>query len=188
MSYSVVFFDLETTGLNTSGCDIIQIAAVSGNQTFNAYTVPRCNISKKARKVHGLSVDNGALFHRGFFKPTFELYYALDSFINFLGCFRRPVYLAAHNAKRFDAPVLTRLLEEFFLLENFWGEVDSFLDTLLLSKMLYPGLESYSQQSLVDVFLDQTYNAHDALEDAKMLQELYYNWQPHRNDVWNALI
>nr|XP_057932434.1 uncharacterized protein LOC131131605 isoform X2 [Doryrhamphus excisus] len=187
MSYTVVFFDLVTTGLNTRGCDIIQIGAINGDHTFNAYTVPRCNISKKARKVHGFSVYDDALYQHRFFKPTFDLYYALDSFINFLGCFQGPVYLAAHNADRFDVPVLIRALEEFSLLDNFWGVVDNILDTLWLSEMLYPkgSIDSDSQEHLVKYYLNQTYNA---LEDARMLQELFDYWQPNPHCVQNSLI
>ncbi|XP_054633615.1 DNA polymerase III subunit epsilon-like [Dunckerocampus dactyliophorus] len=188
MSYTVVFFDLETTGLDTQACDIIQISAVCGERVFNVYTVPRCNITNEASSITGFSVVDGTLFLHGDIMPTVPLRNALTSLITFLRSFSGTVYLAAHNADRFDAPVLNRVLQEFSLLEEFQSVVSNFLDTFLLSKRLFPRFYSYSQKYLVQRFLDKTYNAHNALEDAKMLQELFYKWQPGRNAVWKSLI
>nr|XP_057932553.1 DNA polymerase III subunit epsilon-like [Doryrhamphus excisus] len=188
MSYTVVFFDLETTGLDTQVCDIIQISAVCGERDFNAYTVPRRAITKEASRITGFSVVDGALFLRGEFVRTVPLRNALTSLIDFLRSFSGTVYLAAHNADRFDAPVINRVLREFSLLEEFQKVVSNFLDTFLLSKRLFPRFYSYSQKYLVERFLEKTYNAHNALEDAKMLQELFHKWQPGRNAVWKSLI
>ncbi|XP_061780829.1 DNA polymerase III subunit epsilon-like [Nerophis lumbriciformis] len=187
-SYTVVFFDLETTGLDTQVCDIVQISAVYAERVFNAYTVPRCDITKEAARLTGFSVTDGALFLHGQPVSTVPLHQALVSFIDFLRSFCGPVYLAAHNANRFDAPVLNRVLKEFSLLEQFQRVVPRFLDTFLLSKHLFPRFPSYSQRYMVERFLDKTYNAHDATEDAKMLQELFLKWKPSRRVVCNALI
>ncbi|XP_061919294.1 DNA polymerase III PolC-type-like [Entelurus aequoreus] len=187
-SYTVVFFDLETTGLDTQVCDIIQISAVYGKRVFNAFTVPRCDITKEAARLTGFSVTGGALFLHGEPVSTVPLWQALLSFIDFLRSFCGPVYLAAHNAARFDAPVLKRALKEFTLLEQFQSLVPFFLDTFLLSKHLFPRFPSYSQRYMVERFLDKTYNAHDATEDAKMLQELFHKLKPSRRVVMNALV
>ncbi|XP_077425676.1 DNA polymerase III subunit epsilon-like [Vanacampus margaritifer] len=188
MSYTVVFFDLETTGLDTERCDIIQIAAVCGTRVFNAYTVPRCAISKEAARLTGFSVVNGLLLRHGEAMPTVSLSRALTSFVEFLGSFRGPVYLAAHNANRFDAPVLKRMLREFSLLQEFERAVSNYLDTFLLSKRMFTNFYSYSLSYMVERFLDKSYDAHNALEDARMLQEVYHAWKPGRNAVLNSLI
>ncbi|XP_040893923.1 DNA polymerase III PolC-type-like [Toxotes jaculatrix] len=174
----IVFFDLETTGLNTSQCDMIQLSAVWEKRVFNHYTLPRCPITMGAQEVTGFSVSNGSLYYCGVRKHTFPLGRTLTSFITFLRSFPEPVLLAAHNAMRFDVRVLSRLLQEFSLQQQFQEVVSGFVDTYLLSKKLYPDLDSHSQENLVSEFLGETYNAHNAVADAKMLQKLYNEWDP----------
>lgn len=173
----VVFFDLEATGLDTAVCDIIQLAAICEDKVFNVYTLPGRALTDSAQNVTGFTVSNGRLFLRGALVDTISLVEALTKFIAFLRSFRQPVLLAAHNAKRYDAPVLTRVLQQCSLLREFQQVVSGFLDTFLLSKALFR-LNSYSQEYMVRYFLEKTYNAHNALEDARMLQELYKAWRP----------
>ncbi|XP_041853380.1 DNA polymerase III PolC-type-like [Melanotaenia boesemani] len=180
---TIVFFDLETTGLDTSVCDIIQLAAVCEERVFNGYTLPRQTLTESATQVTGFTVRPGGLFLHGRPVNTTPLYDVLTSFMAFLRSFRRPVLLAAHNARRFDAPVLTRVLRKHSLLQEFQQVVSGFLDTFLMSKNLYRSVASHSQESLVRHFLGKSYNAHNAVEDAKMLQELYKAWRPNQWDV-----
>ncbi|CAL8291352.1 unnamed protein product [Boreogadus saida] len=107
---------------------------------------------------------------------TIILHEALASFLDFLWSLEQPVLLAAHGARRFDIPVLDRALFRCSLDEEFQQLGSSFLDTLPLSKALYPRLGSHSLVNLSDHFLGIRYNAHDALEDVTALQELYYCW------------
>lgn len=179
----IVFFDLETTGLDTSVCDIIQLSAICGERVFNAYTLPRCPLTDSAKRVTGFTVSDDSLFLRGVPVETIPLVDAITSFIDFLRSFRRPVVLAAHSVTRFDAPVLCRVLRQLSLQQKFEQVVTGFLDTFLLSKNLYRGLNSYSQVNMVRHFLGKTYNAHNAEEDARMLQELFNVWSPHRRNL-----
>ncbi|KAM9377221.1 DNA polymerase III subunit epsilon-like [Pholidichthys leucotaenia] len=173
-----VFFDLETTGLDTDVCDIIQLAAISGERVFNVYTLPHRTLTSSAREVTGFTVRDDRLFLHDDPLETVPLIEALTSFITFLRSFHQPVLLAAHNAMRFDALVLTRVLKQYSLLQEFQQVVSGFLDTFLLSKNLFRHLSSYSQKNMVRHFLGRTYNAHNAVEDARMLQELYRTWNP----------
>lgn len=69
-------------------------------------------------------------------------------------------FLVAHNA-RFDMGVLTGLLRHFLI------QIPDimYLDSLQISKKIWPGLGSHALTSLSDKFgLD--YNAHNALDDA----------------------
>ncbi|XP_037539016.1 DNA polymerase III PolC-type-like [Nematolebias whitei] len=179
----IVFFDLETTGLDTSSCDIIQVAAVYEENVFNKYTLPRQAMTPSAKQVTGFTVRPDGLFLHDKPVETVPLTEVLNSFISFLRSFRRPVLLAAHGAKRFDAPVLTRVLRRHSLLQQFQQVVSGFLDTFLLSKHLYPRLSRHSQEYMVQHFLRMSYNAHNALEDARMLQKLYKRWSPNNGDI-----
>ncbi|XP_062246851.1 uncharacterized protein plex9.1 [Platichthys flesus] len=180
---TIVFFDLETTGLDTNVCDITQLSAVCGERLFNVYTLPSRAITEGAQRVTGLTVSNGGLFLRGNRLHTIPIYEALTSFIAFLQSFQRPILLAAHNAKGFDAPILTRVLLQNHLLQEFQQVVSGYLDTLQLSKWLHPDLPQQSQPFLVSYFLGWPYDAHNATEDARMLQELYKIWNPDQNNV-----
>ncbi|XP_042364144.1 DNA polymerase III PolC-type-like [Plectropomus leopardus] len=185
---TIVFFDLETTGLDTDVCDIIQVSAICGERVFDVYTLPRRAVTKGAQQVTGFTVGDDGLFRHGRPVDTVPLVDALTSFINFLRSFRRPVLLAAHNARRFDAPVLTRVLQTLSLWQEFQQVVSGFVDTLPLSKNLYPNLGSHSQRNMVRHFLGVDYEAHNAVEDAKMLQELFNSWRPNNGDVSRVTI
>lgn len=165
-------------------CDIIQVSAICGNSVFNAYTVPSQALDRGATDVTGFTVHYGNLFRHGVQMPTIPLPDVLTSFIGYLRTFRRPVLLAAHNARCFDALVLTRVLRQFLpQQQQFQQVVCGFLDTLQLSKNVYPYLTRYSQEHLVSHFLRKTYNAHNAEEDARMLQELFCIWKPSKTDI-----
>ncbi|CAN9513988.1 unnamed protein product [Ophioblennius macclurei] len=173
---ALVFFDLETTGFGIAECDVIQVAAVHEENVFDVYILPSQPIHEGASKVTGLTVQDGQLFHHGELKTTTPLLEALKSFITFVQSFKRPVLLVGHNAHRFDTPILSRVLEQNQLLDQFQEVVSGTLDTLSLSEDLYPDLESHKQESLVNHFLKKDYEAHSAVEDAKILQELFKHW------------
>ncbi|XP_049429310.1 DNA polymerase III PolC-type-like isoform X1 [Epinephelus fuscoguttatus] len=190
---NIVFFDLETTGLDPR-CHIIQLSAICGEREFNAYILPRRPISPKASELTGLTQSRGTLYRHGTPLDTVFLYDALNDFIDFLSScrprrrtrpHRRPVLLAAHNAERFDAPILARVLRKCSLWEDFQQVVSGFVDTLPLSRNLYD-LHSYSLEFLVEYFLHRDYDAHDGLEDARILQKLFGFWDPDREDVWEV--
>ncbi|XP_075996796.1 three prime repair exonuclease 4 [Genypterus blacodes] len=175
---AVVFFDLETTGLDQS-CEIVQLAAVSGRHWLNLYTVPGCRIHHSAARVTGFRVRRQRLYlHR---QPvlTSSLREILVAFLAFLQMLGRPL-LVGHNIRRFDCPVLARALDGLQLRAKFTSSVSGCVDTLpLLREMLKErGLRSFRQENLVKEVLGVSYTAHDALEDVRALQSLYRALQP----------
>ncbi|XP_066557865.1 DNA polymerase III subunit epsilon [Amia ocellicauda] len=175
--YTFVFFDLETTGLDVSVCDIIQLSAISGERTLNVYMLPRCNMTEEASRITGFTVEDSTLLLHGQPVETMTHKEALTYFMTFLRNLHQPL-LVAHNGKRFDCPVLARTLDEFSLRDDFKQVMCGFLDTFLLSKALFTDLRKFSQEYLVKYFLGKSYMAHNALEDVKALQELYKAWSP----------
>ncbi|XP_040019536.2 three prime repair exonuclease 2-like [Gasterosteus aculeatus] len=182
---SIVFFDLEATGLDTDVCDIIQLSAVCGKRVFNAYILPTRELTASAKQVTGFTVSDGKLFRDGVPTSTVPLADALASFLDFLRSFAGPVRLAAHSATRFDAPVLTRVMRRLKLLPEFQRLVSGYVDTFPLAKNLFR-LSSYSQQNMVRHFLGKSYDAHNAVADATMLQELFNHWNPSAQAVQRA--
>ncbi|XP_078277374.1 protein PML-like [Rhinoraja longicauda] len=170
---TLVFFDLETTGLEKN-CDIVQLSAMSGEKIFNKYILPSKSISEGAFAITGFQVLDGVLYLRGEPVQASSLQDTLEAFLHFLQSLATPLIIG-HNIWKFDAPILLRVLQVLSMKEQFDSCITGFLDTLLLARAIIPRSEvnSYRQSELVKVFLKKGYDAHNAVEDAKSLQELY---------------
>ncbi|XP_040019829.2 uncharacterized protein LOC120809809 [Gasterosteus aculeatus] len=183
MQESLVFFDLETTGLGRD-CEIVQLAAVSGGHFLNLYVVPRCRMERGASRVTGLRVRRQRLYLRRRLVPTNSLREVLVAFIAFLRMLGRPLVLG-HNIRRFDCPLLARALDQLDLGVQFRSAVSGCVDTLPLARETLKdrGLQSFRQTDLVRELLGADYEAHDALEDVRALQALYGELRPSPESI-----
>ncbi|XP_029952592.1 uncharacterized protein LOC115392192 [Salarias fasciatus] len=174
----LVFFDLETTGLDKK-CEIVQLAAVSGDHSLNLYVVPRCRMQRGASRVTGFCVRRQRLYQHRHPVLTNTLREVVVSFIAFLRMFRRPL-VVGHNIRHFDCPLLARALDELDLRAEFESCVSGCVDTLPLARELLKDrrLQSFRQENLVRELLGLHYRSHDALEDVRALQALYGVLQP----------
>lgn len=168
-------FDLETTGLSRSS-DIIQLAAFDGKEELNVYISPCQQISKKASEITGLKYDfdSGCMFSSGSQVECVDIRLGLLKLIEYLSK-REKTVLVGHNVLSFDIPILYRKLQEHNLLSEFLRHVTDCLDTLKLARKLFSKelVGNYKQQTLVQVLLGKSYQAHDALADVKNLFELF---------------
>ena len=122
----VIVFDLETTGLE-SHCEIISIGAIAVNWEngaeldegrYEGHIVPRMGISSEVTQVNGFTKENGLLYKNGeIVEDAVGPREGIGSFAEFLSNrvfrFMGRVYLLAHNAYRFDGPILHRHLNMF---------------------------------------------------------------------------
>ncbi|XP_048411735.1 maternal protein exuperantia-1-like [Stegostoma tigrinum] len=170
---TLVFFDLETTGLEKC-CDIVQLSAVCSGKIFNRYILPSKSMSAGATNVTGIQVMDGILYLRGEPQITYSLQDTMTAFLKFLQSLDRPL-LVGHNIWKFDGPIILGAWEELSMKDQFAECVTGFLDTLWLAKEVIPRTEvsSYCQSDLVQSLLKKSYEAHNAIEDVKSLQELY---------------
>ncbi|KAM7002114.1 protein PML-like [Tautogolabrus adspersus] len=175
---SLVFFDLETTGLDQS-CEIVQLAAVSGGHSLNLYVIPRCRMQRGAAKVTGFRIRRHRLYLHRQLVLTNSLREVLVSFIAFLQMLGRPL-VVGHNIRRFDCRLLARALDELDLRAEFDSSISGCVDTLPLAREMLRdrNLQSFRQENLVRELLGVDYKAHDALEDVRALQALYSVLQP----------
>lgn len=173
-SSSLIVFDLETTGLARTS-DILQIACVCGDREFSVYTRPTCTISIGASAATGLTYYGGVLKLKGEAVDSLTILEGLEQFIAFVSSFPKAV-LIGHNIISFDIPVLMHNLFKHNLLERFQEVIFGFVDTLKLSKRIYPKAEmgNYRQENLVQKLLGETYNAHNAASDVEVLQRLFH--------------
>lgn len=88
--------------------------------------------------------------------------------------------IVGHNIRRFDGPLLGRVLDELDLRTQFESSVTGWVDTLSLAQELLRGhnLQNFRQETLVRELLGLDYRAHDALQDVRALQALFGALQP----------
>ena len=173
---TTIIFDLETSGLNPYHEDIIEIGAkvLNSDNSFQILIKPKSDrpISKKITEITGItnrllraeghSWENAyAYFNNWFFETT------KDS---------ETITIVSHNGDGFDFIFLKRMLLD---LNKVGGKVlidiskIIFHDTLPLSKRLYPSRTYYNQPSLARTFNIIVENAHRAMGDVVVLEQLY---------------
>lgn len=172
----VIIFDLETSGLNPYHDDIIEIGAkiLQEDSSFQMLVKPKSGrpVSKKITQITGIT--NRDLRANG--KKWEQAY---SEFYNWLfenTKDKENITLVSHNGDTFDFVFFKRMLKD---LSTLVGEINidiekiNFIDTLPLSKRLYPGRTYYNQPSLARTFSIIVDNAHRAMGDVIVLEQLY---------------
>ena len=163
--------------------EIVQLAAIYREKTFNRYVLPEGEIHHMASQVTKLTKRDGHLYRDDEPMVTVDLTKCLTEFIKFLSGLDTPILLYGHNARHFDCPLLVTALTRTDLISSFCGIVSGFSDTMRAFKSVKPGLTSYKQEDLVRTILKRTYGAHDAQEDVLALQDLYFSLKVASDDV-----
>lgn len=159
----LVFFDIESTGIDVVSDRIIQIALVKypkGGGTPIEKDIlmnPQYPIKPEAMKVHGITVD----MVRN--KPTFQHYAAelMDFFKN--------ADLAGYNLKKFDIPMLVEEFARVGMEFNLKGR--RIIDALQIFYKMEPrtlkaALKFYCNKNMTD--------AHNALADTRATAEVLW--------------
>ena len=172
----VIIFDLETSGLNPYHDDIIEIGAkvFQEDNSFQMLLKPKSGrpISKKITEITGITNrdlrTNGqdwknaySEFYNWFFEATKD---------------KENITIVSHNGDTFDFVFLKRMLKDLSEIKyklNIDLEKIHFHDTLPLSKRLYPGRTYYNQPSLARTFNVLVEQAHRAMGDVIVLEQLY---------------
>lgn len=181
----VIIFDLETSGLNPYHDDIIEIGAkvYNSDNSFQALLKPKSNkaISRKITDITGIS--NKMLKEEG--RPWLTVY---SEFYNWLYeatnsenlAEGEKVTIVSHNGLTFDFIFLKRLLKDLSLKTGstcrwFYEVFSQFLlvDTLLLSRRLLPDRSYYSQPAIAKTYQILIDNAHRAMGDVIVLEQIY---------------
>ena len=162
MKRPIIFFDIESTGLNVVLDRIIQIGAIKmlpeGNtEEKNVLINPGMPIPKEAIEIHGITDEMVKD------KPVFS-----NVAKSMLGWFRG-CDLAGHNICNFDIPIIA---EEFARCDiTFPDESINFIDTLKIERMV-------NSHKLEDCYFRYTMkalggDAHDALADSRASMEVF---------------
>ncbi len=161
-----VTFDLETTDLDITACEIVEIAAVKVErgrevERFQSLVRPVRPIHPRAQDAHGISADEVRD------APVFaEVWPRFREFVGALP-------LVAHNAQRFDVPVLRRMAAPLGGAEGF-----RVFDTLPLAHALSG--DSAKLEALAERFGIDPGRSHRALDDAVTLVGVYEELERRR--------
>ena len=173
----VIVFDLETSGLNPYHDDIIEIGAkiLNEDSSFQKLVQPKSNrpISKKITQITGIT--NQMLRKEGF--PWLSVY---SEFYNwFIENIKDHdnITIVSHNGDTFDFVFLKRMFKDLTNEGTDTSKINLesiyFHDTLPLSKRLYPNRTYYNQPSLAKTFQILLIDAHRAMGDVLVLEQLY---------------
>ncbi|XP_066583761.1 uncharacterized protein [Prorops nasuta] len=174
---AIVAFDIETTGLQTTDV-IVQIAAVSDQNSFNVYIMPTKCMSPHASNVTGIEVINNEMFMHSKKVTASSARDGIISFLYFLKHLRKPCVLVARNGFRFDVPRIINLVTSVELLKELKIFVKGFCHTMPVFKSILldrkKQKKSFSQNELANDYLNNIdlLVTHVALNDALMLQKL----------------
>ncbi|XP_028412163.1 uncharacterized protein LOC114534884 [Dendronephthya gigantea] len=165
-----VVIDLETTS-RAEDAEICQIAATDGSDEFNIYIIPRGYVTSGATAVNKLRKRRGALYQG---RERLKAVYLNQGIARFLAWLKMktPSLLIAHNGRAFDAKHLINAIASCKQMSEFSQAVIGFSDSLTAFRELFPERKTYKQTDLAKDLLRATYNAHNALDDVRILQKL----------------
>ncbi len=155
-----IYYDTETTGLNSQSDRIIEIAAFDPikNKTFNELVNPNMPIPKESSDICNITDDMVKD------AKTFDI--IGKQFIEFCG---PDTVLVAHNNDSFDKPFLEAEFKRVNLKMPSW----SFVDSLKWARKYRPDLPKHALQYLREIYNIEANQAHRALNDVIILQKVF---------------
>lgn len=170
----IVFFDLETTGINVSADRIVEISMIkilpNGNEQTKTYRVnPEIPIPEQSTAVHGISDEDIKD------APTFKM------IAKELAAFIEDSDLGGFNSNKFDVPLLA---EEFIRAETNIDLKRNFVDVMVIfmkkePRNLAAAYKFYCDKDLKD--------AHSAEADTKATFEIFKSQLQKYQDLGGSI-
>lgn len=155
-----IYYDTETTGIRTDRDRIIEIAAYDPERdlTFERFVNPGCPIPPDATAIHKITNEMVAE------APPFS-----DVAFEFVKFCEGDVILIAHNNDAFDREMLRHEFKRHAVEMPQW----TFLDSLKWARRYRSDLPRHTLQFLRETFGIPANNAHRALDDVKILHQIF---------------
>ena len=145
---------------------------IGREKEFSTYVCPKLPISASAEKVTGIILHNsGTMTVHGQEVHAEKLTVAIKEFCRWLKQ-HSGVFLIAHNGRKFDFPILMSALINIRCEALFFESILGLIDSISVLKKAFPAQSSYKQDELAKVFLGTSYDAHNAMEDVRILGKL----------------
>ena len=159
---SLIFYDFETTGLNPFSSKIIEYAFMKSEDDYISSLVnPETKFEFKITQITGIYPQELED------KPTIKD--KKDEILNYIYSDDTQTYLVAHNNDGFDKWFFKKIVQQQDAIDF---KEFKFIDTLILAKMLYPKIKSFSMKSLCQKF-NIDLSAHRAYNDTDALRKVY---------------
>tara|TARA_B100000035_G_scaffold232394_1_gene200619 strand:- start:114 stop:713 length:600 start_codon:yes stop_codon:yes gene_type:complete len=174
---ATVIYDFETSGLNPYHDDITEIGCVclETNTHYTTLVKPLSDnlLSEENQRVTGIT--NKMLYKQG--KEPLVAFLEFFDYLKGLLCNVGPLTLIAHNGRSFDDIFFKRI--HSYLVEQGHTEFDpimkdiQYIDSLLLSRYLYPNRSKYAMWAMCGLFNITNENAHRAMGDVNALTQIW---------------
>lgn len=160
MTLRAIFYDTETTGINSGRDRIIEIAAYDplNDRSLERLINPGISIPAEATAIHNISNEMVAN------APTFDI--IAKEFCEFC---EGDVVLIAHNNDGFDYHFLKAEFERNGMSLPAW----KFFDTLKWARRYRKDLPRHTLQFLREIYGIEANNAHRALDDVIVLHQVF---------------
>lgn len=160
MKKKAIYYDTETTGVRPGKDRIIEIAAfeASEDRSFCSFTNPECSIPPESSAISGITDE--------MVKDAPPIRDVLASFVEFCP---EGTILIAHNNDAFDKLFLESEFQRAGLTMPKW----TFIDTLKWARKYRSDLPRHSLQFLREVYGVPANQAHRALDDCKVLHQVF---------------
>jgi len=169
-----IWFDFETTGLNPYHEKIIEISALDNyGKKFDTLLNIETKLSPEIIKITGITDE--LLLTQG--KPYNKSIVDFFEYITSEKSYDR-IFMIAHNGDAFDKIFLKTQLKK---LDLYLPTKVNFIDSIFVSKLLYPKIFSHSMLSLGKYFSVVNENAHRASGDVNALIKLWNIWMTEFN-------
>jgi DNA polymerase-3 subunit epsilon/DNA polymerase-3 subunit alpha (Gram-positive type) len=170
MRNRIIWYDLETTGLNPFHGQIIEISAKDNlGNTFDRLL--RITEKLDPKVVEITKITDEMLLQEG--GDYTQILIEFHNYISMENKKNARTFLIAHNGDGFDRMFLKTQFKTLGL--RFPSSV-YFLDSLYVSRMLYPKIFSHSLASLSKYFGVINRSAHRAMSDVETLEKLWSIW------------
>ncbi len=173
-NFRFVAWDTETTGSSPSNDHLVELAALAFDEDFESRRFetlvrPPCPMPAEVIKIHGIT--------DAMVEPAPSSLEAFERFFEFLNWVGHPRLLLAHNAG-FDVGIVNgewrRVRGEDRRRADARAQsAELVLDTCMLAKTLLPELPQHRVESLATHFKIETGRLHRAMEDVRVLHEIF---------------
>lgn len=171
--YTVI--DLETTGINTKTCEIIEISAVKVRNgkiidTYTSLIKPNAKVSPKITEITGITNE--------MLENSPKINDKLQEYLDFIDY----DIVLGHNIASYDVPILQRYCEEL----NLDLLTNDIVDTLKFARKCDINVPDNKLTTLTKYFEIEHTNAHRALSDCIANHECYQRLKEFYNPNFNT--
>jgi DNA polymerase III, alpha subunit (gram-positive type) len=172
-----LFYDFETSGLNIFHEDVIEIGCkcLEDGEVFTCLVKPLSDKQLSDKIISLTGISDGDLLKDGL--PCKEAFTQFFDFIKGYYDNDKEVLLIAHNGRSFDDMFLKRMHrylqgEELTTYDEMMDNL-YFIDSLLVTKCIFPTIYSHSMYNLCKYFNIKNEQAHRAMGDVNALELIW---------------